>query len=483
MDIDCPLFLQRYTIMSQKYVTKMAFAIVFLCFVLSICMSLWSLHLMVRENMKGLSKALAAQIYDTISKELSEPITVSRTMSQDRFLISILESEEELGSAETSRLMADYLTGLKDGLGYETAFAISDKNLRYYSHNGLAKTMAPGSDPHDAWYPAFLEQDLPYALDVDRSEMDGDDFYVFVNARVESPGGELLGVCGVGKRMDQTQERFLELEEEYEAKISLIDKTGLIQVDTNESQIENDYITGLHLVKHDYGYESRGWNGFVITKYIDSLNWYLVVQSSGIDHLYSIIQLLILNVLAYLVVMVIILYAIRVLAARTRALAHVSFRDNMTGLYNRRAFEEEKEKLTKNFPKENFVYLTADLNGLKTTNDTLGHEAGDELIKAGAEALLTCFGRFGHVFRIGGDEFAAALTISEKDLPKALERLKEVTASWQGEKAKELSISVGYAPQREFPSENISELMRISDERMYKAKEAHYREKGIERRR
>ncbi|MBQ1491914.1 MAG: GGDEF domain-containing protein, partial [Blautia sp.] len=468
--------------MSKKSVTKMAFGIVFLCFLLSTFMSLWSLHLMVVENLKALSKSLAAQIYDVINMELSEPTIVARTMAQDRFLVSILEAEEETGDKETSALMADYLTGLKEGLGYEAAFVISEKSKQYYSHSGMTKTIDPLSNPHDVWYPLFVEQNLPYDLDVDRDEMNSDDFTVFVNARVESQDGKLLGVCGIGENMNQTQQLFLDLEKEYGVKINLIDKTGLIQVDTNENQIENAYLKGLSLTQTDYGYQRKDWDGFVITKFIDRLGWYLVIQSNENQHMYSILQLLLLNIVAYLLVTAIISHAIRILIARTEALAHVSFRDNMTSLFNRRAFEEDKERLSKNDLDNQLVCLTADLNGLKTTNDTLGHEAGDELIQAGAQVLLHCLGSYGHVYRIGGDEFAAVLTLSEEELLSALQKLKDECASWKGEKAKELSISVGYALRKEFPSENLSELMRIADEEMYKAKEAHYKAKGIERR-
>ena len=466
--------------MSEKKVTKMAFSIVFLCFLLSTFMSLWSLHLMVVQNKQALSKSLAAQIYDTISKELSEPTTVARTMAQDRFLISILEMEN--AGEEVTDLMADYLTGPKEGLGYGTAFVISDHSKRYYSYSGLEKTLDLENDSRDAWYRLFVNQNQAYALDVDRDEMNSDAFTVFVNARVESQDGHFLGVCGVGRDMTQTQELFGDLEEEYSVKINLIDQTGLVQVDTNESQIEHAYLKGLHLVKNGYGYERKGWDGFVITKYVERLGWYLVITSNGNGHMYSILQLLILNIIAYLLLMVIISYAIHIIAAKTEALAFVSLRDNMTSLYNRRAFEEEKLRLSKGPLEENLCCLTADLNGLKTTNDNLGHAAGDELIQAGASVLSACLGSYGRIYRIGGEEFAAILVLSEEELKAALQKLEESCKTWRGEKAKELSISVGYALRGDFPSENVSELMRTADEHMYQAKEAYYQAKGIERR-
>lgn len=63
--------------------------------------------------------------------------------------------------------------------------------------------------------------------------------------------------------------------------------------------------------------------------------------------------------------------------------------------------------------KANFVYVTADLNGLKGANDTLGHAAGNELIRGAADCLRAAFGAFGDIYRIGGDEFAAILYLTE----------------------------------------------------------------------
>ena len=55
-------------------------------------------------------------------------------------------------------------------------------------------------------------------------------------------------------------------------------------------------------------------------------------------------------------------------------------------------------------------------------------------------------------------------------------------AGWKGQHVEGLSLALGFAAGREFPSQNITELGRISDERMYAAKEEYYRRTGKERR-
>ena len=70
-------------IVNRKNITRLAFVIVILSFVLSTFVSLWSLRLMAERNIQELNKSLASLIYDSISSDLSEPVTVARSMAQE----------------------------------------------------------------------------------------------------------------------------------------------------------------------------------------------------------------------------------------------------------------------------------------------------------------------------------------------------------------------------------------------------------------
>ena len=231
----------------------------------------------------------------------------------------------------------------------------------------------------------------------------------------------------------------------------------------------------------EYVYQKESSGRLAVTKYIEDPDLYLVVESGGSVERRQLVNMLILNIVLCIGVLIIMLLAVRIIIARTRALTHASFMDQSTQLLNRRAFEERKAELSMSQLEEDFVYLTADLNGLKRVNDQLGHAAGDELIKGAAVCLKECFGRYGKIYRIGGDEFAAMLHLSEAQLEEAMKALDQASERWTGQYVKGLSLSCGYALSREFPSENIAELGRISDERMYEAKQAHYRKTGNQR--
>ena len=139
------------------------------------------------------------------------------------------------------RSFRDYLAGIRIGLDYEAAFVISEQTGRYYYYTGLNRLIDPEGE--DAWYKSFLESGQDYAFDVDNDELLRDAWTIFVNARIEGSGGTLLGVCGVGIHMTKSQALFRSLEREYAVRISLIDPEGLVLVDSDESRIENEYLT------------------------------------------------------------------------------------------------------------------------------------------------------------------------------------------------------------------------------------------------
>lgn len=152
--------------------------------------------------------------------------------------------------------------------------------------------------------------------------------------------------------------------------------------------------------------------------------------------------------------------------------------DQLTGLQNRRAYEEMIGRET---DMQDFVYLSLDVNELKMVNDSLGHASGDELLMGAADCLRRVFEPAGNVYRIGGDEFSVMLHADGKALSALMEQMRETIAGWQGETVSRLSVSYGVAAREEFPEVSINELARIADERMYRHKSAYYLSKGIDR--
>lgn len=159
-----------------------------------------------------------------------------------------------------------------------------------------------------------------------------------------------------------------------------------------------------------------------------------------------------------------------------------SITDKLTQCYNRRAYENDLQVHPDIPLEEDFVFVSMDVNGLKTVNDTLGHAAGDELLSGAAECMRRCLGNSGRVYRMGGDEFAAIIYANEDRLKEMKADLEETIDSWSGELVNKISVSCGYVTKKEFPDMTVAEMAKIADDRMYEAKARYYEECGIKRR-
>ncbi len=154
-------------------------------------------------------------------------------------------------------------------------------------------------------------------------------------------------------------------------------------------------------------------------------------------------------------------------------LRQYSYRDQMTGVMNRRALEEfEEEKLDRSKP---YGVLMADINGLKRANDRMGHDAGDHMIRDVASALAEVFGK-DNVYRMGGDEFLAiGFSSSESGFIQNKRTLELLLNS------KKRSASIGYVYMPE-GGEDFEAVKKQADTLMYKDKQRYYEEVSNDRR-
>lgn len=156
--------------------------------------------------------------------------------------------------------------------------------------------------------------------------------------------------------------------------------------------------------------------------------------------------------------------------------------DELTRLFNRYAFENEVKKLPDSGEDDSLVVVAMDINGLKPVNDTFGHAAGDELIIGAAACMKQCFGPYGKVFRIGGDEFFAIIKANQQQLSTILNDFDEVVLNWHGKMVDSLSVSFGAVTREDVKNGVIREMITLADERMYKHKSEYYKKKGVDRR-
>ena len=96
--------------------------------------------------------------------------------------------------------------------------------------------------------------------------------------------------------------------------------------------------------------------------------------------------------------------------------------------------------------------------------------------------MRNSLGKYGKVYRTGGDEFTAILYIGKNRLDDILSSFENAVSNWQGKLVDSISVSFGYARADEAKGLQISDVAAIADKRMYDNKAAYYKKKGVDRR-
>lgn len=156
--------------------------------------------------------------------------------------------------------------------------------------------------------------------------------------------------------------------------------------------------------------------------------------------------------------------------------------DPLTGLLSRFSYMEAMSAYKNNIPEDLAVYMI-DINGLKLVNDTIGHEAGDELICGVANCITYTLDESSKAYRIGGDEFVIISNQNREMIEQFIIKFKDAISKWSGNKVKSLNVSIGYVLAKENPGLSIEELVKEADQKMYDQKKEFYKDHDKDRRR
>ncbi len=152
-------------------------------------------------------------------------------------------------------------------------------------------------------------------------------------------------------------------------------------------------------------------------------------------------------------------------AKAERQLTHLTFHDQVTGLYNRTFLEEEIRRLDteRQLP---LSMIMVDVNGLKMVNDALGHQEGDRLLRRVARLLRQSCRQEDIVARWGGDEFVVLLPLTDSaDAAQVCQRIREACEAAE-EKPVRPSVALGYATKTD-PEQELSQILKEAEDGMY----------------
>lgn len=434
------------------------------------------------EYLENIIELADINITNNIENSMTKPITVSKTMANDEFLKSwIYKEKENEGNSTYLEQLYSYLKAYQLKYNYTTVFCVSAQTGNYYYQDGLNKTISE-NDEHDVWYYNFINSDREYDIQVDTNQANNDTVTMFVNFRVEDSDNTLLGVIGVGLEISAIKDMINTYEQNYDLSVYIINAggsensfTGSTELFVNESDLSS--LTGIdEKIELNNTSESKmQWftseneRKCLITKYNDTLGWYLILEKDT-NSIYSTFQQgIVSNMLFMLVTLIVcIMVTTAVFLIFNRRKSIIDNTDELTGLPNRKLFFKNYPAVVRKHKECEKSLFMLDIDNFKHFNDTYGHMFGNTVLSlVGNNLKGTTAGR-GTVARWGGDEFVGILDTPVKEAEQILKRFMESLNVTQEKGCANVTVSIGLvAVDRKLGTE---EMINKADEIMYCSK-------------
>jgi methyl-accepting chemotaxis protein len=218
-------------------------------------------------------------VANAIEKEISLPLTISKSMAENTY------TNQWLASGEDPSMLNDvknYLSSTQQNNQAITAFIVSGLSNNYYIPSGLSRTLDPTSS-NDSWFYGFLNSGKKYSLDID-NDTSLNKLTLFINYRT-SDG---KSVAGIGMGINQVSDLIRNYTIGEEGLAFLTDQDGKVQVHPDKSiktgtslaALFDNQVQSSLLSKDKINILSTSAHGgrFLAAKFIPSLNWFVVIE-------------------------------------------------------------------------------------------------------------------------------------------------------------------------------------------------------------
>jgi len=431
----------------------------------------------VREELLNSSLPLTGKnIYSEIHSTMMKPSLVASSMANDTFLKDwVMRGEKDIHA------LSRYLSAINSKYGFISTFFVSATTDIYYYQDGPLKKVNP-RDPHDVWYYSFVHSRVLHDIMVDTNQAKGHQLTIFINCRVEDERGRLLGVTGVGVNMDKAIDMLNQARKEYGRAVYLVDQDGLMQVHPDKSLIGKQYldetegIKGLAetiLTPHEKAvsleYQANGKTTLLSASYLPEFEWHLIVEQDEEEALstarHNLYRTLGVGFTASLLIIFLCVLTINHFQSRLERMAKT---DPLTGIANRRAFEERFHLAAYKADRYGslFSIIVIDLDGFKKVNDIYGHLEGDRILKSIASSIDNSIRPADFLARWGGDEFIVLMDGDAENAKVLADRIR--TAVTHSAQETIICLSCGAAQYEN--GDDLASITARADKAMYKAK-------------
>lgn len=438
---------------------------------------------LAEKHLEGIISLADADISNYIENSMSKPVMVSKTMANDEFLKAWLAKEQD-NSSDDAYLgqLYDYLKTYQVKYNYTTVFCVSAETGNYYYQDGLNKKISR-DDSHDVWYYNFVDSGQEYDLEVDANEANDNNITVFVNFRVEGDDGRLLGIIGVGLQASFFEDKIRAYEDDYGLSVYVVNVGGAKNsfaggTDVFVSEDKLSQYTGIkQKIKMNPSGDSEmqwfttgGERKCLITKYYDSLGWYMVTEMETASIGKSFQERIRQNVLFMLVSLAAcIVVTTAVFINYNRRIVTIENVDELTGLSNRKLFYKQYSAFIRKRHEQKKTLFMLDIDHFKDINDKHGHLFGNAVLAMVADELRKVIEGYGVAARWGGDEFMGILAVEPEEAAGILGRFMDTMKDGEKDGGYKVTVSVGMIEINE--RLGLEQIIKKADDALYRSKE------------
>lgn len=418
-------------------------------------------------------------IYSEIQRDLLRPVLISSVMSADSFFHDWVAD----GETDPARMQA-YLKGIQQEYNTITAFFVSDHTYQYYHPDGIIKTVSETA-PEDEWYFRSRAMHTPFEINVDSDTADRSRVSIFINYRVVDASGQLLGVTGVGLSVTAVVDLINTYQQRYGRSIYFVDRQGNVQLNGSSASLprlqDRPGIASISTAILSNPSATLSYTGeggetvYVNSRLVPEFDWYLIVEQRNNAEEQRIQEALLINTGLALAIMTLVLliahFTLKTYQGRLEAMATT---DSLTGAANRHMFDVAFEQVARVAARKDrpLSLICLDIDHFKLVNDTFGHQVGDLVIRAVADAIREHAGPAATLCRWGGEEFLLLLegsTVEQatQTAETIREAVKRLVVSF-GRQDIRVTISCGVGRYR--PGEELFALIARVDAALYRAK-------------